>query len=759
MQKPHTCHIGQYFLLLLGLLIAITTTALADADFTPQFQPTLKISRANSPIEINGELDDPAWKTASKAANFAERSPGDNVAPEVATEAYVTYDAANLYIAFVCHDDPSTLRATMSQRDQFSGDDAVIVLIDTYGKATQAYEFWSNPYGVQKDCQWSSIIGEDYGYDLIWKSAAQITDSGYQVEMAIPFGAIRFPDRDVQNWKFDLWRIRPRGSYYQYSWSANNRSDQCWVCQWGTVEGIRSVHPGRGVEVMPTWVASQSSRLADLRDPDSPFKNGDPKGEPSLTAKYSLSSDATVEAALNPDFSQIEADARQIDVNTTIALFYPERRPFFQEGSDIFQTLFNSFYTRTVNDPEYAAKFTARKSDMHIGVISALDDNSPYVIPLTEGTIIVNTGKSLVNVARATHNLGANSQIGAIITDRRYDGGGYGTIMALDGDIRLSQNYRIDGQFLYSLTGEPGELGPTDWLQGTTFNDGKHTLAFDGEEYQGAAFISRFRRNGRHWNFFVDYNQVAPDYRTQTGYDPWVDYRSASAYTGYTFYIQSGLFERITPQLYTDGRWRFDGDQWWNNFQASVSARLRFAQTQINTNYHVGNENWSGVSFDNLQSVFVSVDSRPLSQMGFGFNIRRGQGVAFATLDKGNEISVGGYLDLKPIDRIRIEPNISYARSTHVDTDAELYKQTVTRTRLRYQASRALSLRLVVQYDDYRRAWNIDPLFTYRISPFSVAYIGSTYDYQDFSVNTNEPSRWDLQSRQFFMKLQYLFQI
>ena len=178
MQKPHNYRIGQHALLLLGLLIAISATALANAEFTPQFKPTLKITRANSAIDVDGQLDDRAWQTASAITQFSERQPGDNTRPEVHTAAWVTYDASNLYVAFVCLDDPSTLRATMSQRDQFSGDDAVIVLIDTYGKATQAYEFWSNPHGVQKDCQWSSIIGEDYSYDLIWKSAAQITDSG-----------------------------------------------------------------------------------------------------------------------------------------------------------------------------------------------------------------------------------------------------------------------------------------------------------------------------------------------------------------------------------------------------------------------------------------------------------------------------------------------------------------------------------------------------------------------------------------------------
>ena len=117
---------------------------------------------------------------------------------------YITYDNENLYVAFDCHDDPADIRATMCQRDQFYGDDAVCLLIDTYGDAAWAYEFFVNPYGVQKDYLWSSIGGEDRGYDLIWESAAQITETGYQVEMAIPFASLRFPNKDVQSWKMDF---------------------------------------------------------------------------------------------------------------------------------------------------------------------------------------------------------------------------------------------------------------------------------------------------------------------------------------------------------------------------------------------------------------------------------------------------------------------------------------------------------------------------------------------------------------------------
>jgi hypothetical protein len=735
---------------------------LATKNWEPVFNPKLTIERTSEAISIDGSLDDAGWRTASRTDMFVERYPGDMIEPDVKTEAYVTYDDDHLYVAFFCHDDPDAIRATMCQRDQFGSDDAVVLLIDTYGDASWAYEFFVNPYGVQKDRLWSSVGGEDVSFDLIWQSAAQITDSGYQVEIAVPFASMRFPNQDVQNWKIDFWRNRPRESFKQYSWAAYDRNEQCWPCQWGTVEGISDVRPGKGLEIMPALVASQHSGLVDSRNPDSHFADHVGDGELSLGAKYAVSSDVTIEAALNPDFSQIEADAAQIDVNTTIALLFPERRPFFQEGSDIFRTLFNSFYTRTVYDPSLAVKLTGRMDKTSIGFFSAIDENSPYMIPLNEASIVVNTGQSVVNVLRASRRVGDNSQVGLMVSDRRFEDDGSGTVFAIDGDIRLSRNYSIDGQFLISHTQEANEAGETDGLQGYTFDNGSKTLIFDGESFYGGAFIARFKRSARHWNFILGYNQVDPSYRTQTGYDPWVNYRNLTLNSWYEIRPEKTVFQSITPSGYVHEKWDYDGVRKTNESGFNLDAQTRVAQTSFNIGFNRSDEVWSGVDFDHLWSVNFGVYGRPSSMLGFSLNGRKGVGIARFDGAKGNETGFYASLDLKPIDRLIIEPTFNYLRSTDTKTDEELFSQYIARARVSLQANRELSLRLVVQYNDGRKAWNIDPLITYRISPFSVFYVGSTYDYREYdrftSSGTQYGSHWDLNSRRFFMKLQYLFQ-
>ena len=765
---------------LIGVLF-LSLPVSADDAFTPVYKPTMDVGAASGKINVDGRLGDEGWKNARRVTTFVEREPGDQTKPAVKTEAYITYDEDNLYIAFVCHDDPTQIRATMCQRDQFFDDDAVSVSLDTYNDASRAYMFYVNPYGIQKDGLWSSIsmFGINYGIDLIWNSSAQVTEKGYQVEIGIPFASIRFPDRDSQTWKVDLRRIRPRESNFTYASSALDRNEQCWPCQWSTITGVKSVKPGKGIEVLPTYVAHQSGQLPS---PNDEFDNGDVKGEPSLMGKYAISSDITLEGTMNPDFSQIEADAARIDVNSTFAQFFPERRPFFQEGSDIFMTLFNSYYTRTIWDPQYATKFTVRKNRTTFGFVSALDENSPYLIPLEDGSIDLNAGQSVVNVIRGARSFGQDSRLGFMVTDRRFKKDGFGTTVALDGDLRLSQTYSVDGQFVYSFTGEPNDTALSlsnnspdeknfirSQMHGTNFSKDKYTTQFDGEKYQGYAFISRFMRNSRHLNFVLDHDVVGPAYRTEVGFDPVNNHRTVSFNSSYLIFPKGTIFERITPQFGSFNRWSWDGPKKFQNISVSISGRLRYAQSVILVNFDHGLERYANVEFRDMSGIDLNFNTRPSDQFGFFMGLHYGDRISYSHVAVGNQFGADLSLALKPISRITIEPDFNYVSSKNPETDGEFFRQMIMRTRLQLQVNRELSLRVVLQYNDFRipdyhvssKRWDIDPLITYRLSSFSVFYIGSTnnfnhYDYVD--VNSVNQSDWKLRRRQFFMKLQYLFQ-
>ncbi len=762
-------------LILLGVTVLVATAEAYQANILPE----LDTDQTTAEISVDGRLDDPGWHNAGRAGNFTERWPGDNLEPLVETTAWLTYDQDNLYIAFECIDDPAALRATMSQRDEYGDDDAVGVLIDTYGDATWAYEFYVNPYGIQRDNMWTSVHGTDQGFDMIWHSAARVTDEGYVVEMAIPLSGMRFPDGEEQQWRVDFRRIHPRESERTYAWAARDRDEQCQPCQWGVVNGIAGVRPGRGLELLPSFIGYRTGQISDWTNADSDFTNNAVKQEASLGIKYSLSSDLTVEGAINPDFSQIEADADQIDVNTTIVQRFPERRPFFQEGSDLFQTHFNAFYTRMVNDPELAAKATARLENTSFAYMLARDEHSPYIAPAEEQSHTASLGRSTVQVLRGLHSFGTGQQLGLMATDRRYDDGGVGTILSGDFDLRLSQTYSWVGQLVWSHTEEPEGVMLSD--SGATFDDGKYTIDLDGESYQGLAYITELRRRGRHWNLTLDYNQLDARYRTQTGYDPWNDQRNAFVWTGYNFYPEDGLVERVQTSLFANARWNMAGDNKWRNINPQISLNLRKAQTWIGMGYRAGEESWFGTRYEGLWRAYFDVFTRPFEDFGLYFGVRRAHGPALAVGSLGEETGLSLRCDYKPWDRLIIEPTFDWIRSESVDTGELLFEQSIVRARVRFQASPRLSLRLVVQHNatthplwreealagnfpTYHRyfgnKWEIDPLVTYRINSFSVFYLGSTHDWRDFnSADDGMPGNFVMTDRQYFTKLQYLFQM
>ncbi len=744
------------------LVLAFSSSLVTASSLTdPIFSPELALRSASAEIKVDGRINDSGWQQASVIDRFVEIRPGNNTAPEVETKVWATFDNHNIYVAFLCKDDPSAVRSTLCQRDQPSGDDMVMIALDTYGNGTWAYELMVNPHGVQRDQLWSISSQTDIGFDLVWQSAAMRTDSGYQVEIAIPFASLRFPDADQQSWKIDFRRVRPRETTKQYAWSAVDRNQQCYPCQFGTVSGIEHVSSGRGIELLPAFVGYRTGERESL----SSFRDHDAKGEMSLSGKFTTTSDITIEAAVNPDFSQIESDAGQIDVNSTVALLYPERRPFFNEGSDIFQTLFNSFYTRTVADPSFAAKITGRLPKTRFGLLSAVDENSPYLIPVGEFSLpTLNSGRSYVNVLRGTQTLGNGSQVGVMLTDRRFRHDGSGNILSGDYVLRLAQKYVIDGQYLLSHTAEMNEPSLTERFNGITFDHDKYTVDFDGESYWGTAFIQRIGRYSEHWNLTFDYNQVSPSYRTHTGYDPVNDHRSASSYGSVTARPKGGMFETIQPGFFVFRRWNFDGGRLQETNALNLFMGFRFAQSSVFMAYRDIFESFAGYDIDGLHALVGQFSIRPHKRIAADLSINAGTAVThfLAVPEKADELIAEVGLSLKPIDRLTIESGTSYYAISDRAEDTAYFDGYITRTRFQYQIAKELSIRLVAQYNDFSKVWSVDPLFTYRLSPFSVFYAGSTMDYADWSDNPNDPNakyEWKLAQRQFFMKLQYLFQI
>lgn len=721
--------------------------------FQPRIKPTLEIRKAAGRIEVDGKLEEAGWRGAARATGFTEYNPKEGVKPPVESEVWVTYDEENLYLAFIAKDQPGTIRASLTDRDRMWSDDYFGILLDTYGDASWAYFIFANPRGVQGDTRFATASGEDDSFDIIYSSEASITADGYVIEMAIPFSSLRFPDRPTQTWRATFWRTRPRASREQHSWAAISRNDPCFLCQYGTLTGIEGVKPGGRLELLPTVVASQSGSRTTPSDPTSAFKNGSVDADASLGLRYSFPSGLTAEATINPDFSQVESDVAQVDVNTTFALFFPERRPFFQEGSDLFSSNVTAVYTRSINDPQMAVKLIKRQGRTTIAYLGARDAHSPLLLPFEERSFTGVAGKSLSNIARVRRTFGRESWIGALVTDRRLEDGGSGTLAGIDGVFRFGEHYRLEYNLVGSRTVEPDDPSLTPGLAGVTFDRGGHTAVFDGESFSGYAQYTSFERDARTWSFDFDYWAYSPTFRAANGFESRNDYRRVSMYQDLTFRPKTGFITRINPNVYVQSAWNFDGVRKAQSAEGRISADLK-GQTFASIRYFVGRERFRDIEFDGIHrwsAVLESNFSRALTLGGFighGESIARNRNPAI--LGTGTDIEL--WATLRPTGQLSISPSFVYSELNEPNGGPELFNGYILRTRADLQFTREFFLRLVVQYNDFGKSLDVEPLLTYKVNPFTLFYVGSTYAFQDY--DQPDTGLTSVQ-RQYFAKIQY----
>lgn len=735
-----------------GVRLDEETTAPA---FVPKVEPEVFVERRQRAIDVDGVLDEDAWCTATLITGFTEVQPGDQTQPPVRTEVRVTHDDSHLYLAFLARDDePSAIRASLRNRDEIFSDDWVGVILDPYGDAAQAYEIFANPLGIQGDLLMANG-NEDIGFDLVYRSEGQVTEDGYQVEMAIPFSSLRFPDRPVQQWRATFIRTRPRSSREQYSWASVDRDDPCFMCQFGTLAGIEGVEPGTNLDLLPAVVGSHAGALADSEVPASGFENGRVRAEPSLSMRYNVTPSLSAEATVNPDFSQVESDAAQIDVNSTFALSFPERRPFFQEGSDLFDTWMDIVYTRSINNPLAATKLTGRAGRTSVAYLGAMDEDTPLLLPFKERSAIADAGRSFSNILRARRTFGESSFVGATLTDRRLFDGGYGSLGSLDMRWQFWTNYRLETQVALSNTQEPEDLAVSEENEVAAFDDGAYTAALDGERFTGDGVFVSFDRNARHWSFDLAYEGYSPTFRTDNGFVTGNDFRRFRLWQGVMFYPENAWIERIQPGMFARTDYDFGGEKRKDFAEVSLWGRLK-GQTYVFASYGVGRECFRGVFFERLSDWNLNVNSQFSDVLTGGFYVGGGRSIFRSDMpEPGLRRNVSVWATIKPLQRFVIQPEVDYSAMHDQATGETFFQGYIVRTKFSFQFARALSLRLVTQYNDFDRAFDVEPLLQYQVNPFTVFYIGSTHDYNRFEP----PHGWTQARRQFFFKFQYLFRV
>ena len=738
-------------LTLIGLGILSVGSILQAEAMDVLENPILEINRVHNAIKIDGNLTELEWGKVKGTDYFLEIEPGENTTPAEKTEVKVAYDDQNLYVAFWAFADPMDIRASYQSRDRAWMDDFVAIFLDTYGDANAGTMIGANPYGIQLDAKNNGGGDDDPTFDLVYESKGKITDEGYQVEMAIPFSSLSFPDREVQEWKVGFYRSLPRENRSQIVWGGFDRTNPCFLCQMGTLKGIQGITQGGSFEFLPAIVGSQISEL----DQNNILQKGTALGQASLGVKYSLSSDQVAEFTINPDYSQVEADEEQVDVNTTFALFFPEKRPFFNAGNDLIDTWINAIYTRSINNPIASGRMINRGQKNSWYLLSAMDENSPYIIPGEEQSFSLLGGRSISNIFRFRRTLEEASHFGILATDRRMvNNDGSGSVVGFDTRYKFNKTYQMEFQTLFSKTQEPSD---SLLVNNSTFGD-NNTFTFDGESFVGNAFELEFRRETEHWGLETGYDHKTPAFRAENGFISNNNNRRIYLQS-YWVYTPDKMISKVMGGFHSGIESNFDG-QIKTRYTSFFGNVMLPRQTRLSANITaIPYNNFKNTDLTGLWKIRLRINSNYNKILSFGGSFGKSlEKVTFLDVpEKGRSNSFSLWTDLKVSSRMQFSVFSEFQKMTTRDRKEEYYSGYLAGTRVNYQLNQAVSIRLYGQYNDFSQTFQLQPLVSYQPSPFTIFYIGSTTNQIADNLSIGSLQESQINDRQLFLKFQYLF--
>jgi len=751
----------------LGLALA-AGVALGQAEPGPAPPPPITVPRLTSPITIDGSLGDPGWQEAAVIEDFWEANPGDNVPPKVKTVVRVAYDDRFFYLGIRCFDEGSRVRAPYVERDQVLGtDDNVAIFLDTRNDRRSAMEFRVNPRGIQGDAMWNDANqNEDFSPDFFYDTEARVDAEGWTAEVRIPFSTLRYPNAEHQTWGILIWRNYPRDFRYGIYSSPLPRGSNCLICHMRELTGLDGLPTGSHYVIAPYVTAKEDGVPRDPTDPDSRFFNAPIEPDGGGDIKWIPNQNTAVDATINPDFSQVESDTAQIATNTRFALFFPEKRPFFLEGVDLFSTPIQAVYTRTFTSPRWGLRGTGKIDDSSYTVLVGQDrGGGSVIIPGPQFSLFAPQDfRSFVGIGRLRHDLGS-SFVGLLATDREISGGGHNRVLGPDFQWAIGAADKITGQFLYSDSQNPDR---PDLFAGWT-----------GQDLSGHALDLEWRRDTRTYYASLIYRDVSDEFRADDGFVPQVGYREGKGEGGPRFYPSSGLFNFLQPRA---------GLDYFEDREGRLLSRRIYPGVDFQGVHNLAG--FVGVNVDTVRvgeellhataaTFQVQIDpSRRFTRIGVTGSV--GEQIDFDNAREGTGADLSFNAIFHPTDHLELTP-IYNRRWLDVPTDsggkARLFTATVARLKATYVFNAFLFVRVIGQWVETVR----DPalytfpvaaregffdgsvLLAYRLNWQTVAYLGygdSRELVPPGGVVAPRPEDYRLapSHRQFFLKLSYAFQ-
>ncbi len=801
-------------------------TGKAALTLPPEKANPVKLILFAKPPTIDGKLDDEVWKTAVVLKDFYQIQPGDNLIPENRTEVRLGYDARFLYIAFHCFDDPAKVRANIPKRDNIWDDDYVGILFDTFNDQRRAYEFDFNPLGVQADGIWTEGQGEDFSLDLVMESKGILTEDGYTIEIAIPFKSLRYVAGKDKLWGIHFWRRTKRFNNSLDMWIPMDRDKNSWLAQAGHLTGLEGLSTERTLELIPSLTVSETGKrksalpfnsLAGTADPGR-FVNEPVKLDPGLTGKYTLTPTVTLDFTLNPDFAQVESDQLVVTANQRFPIFFEEKRPFFLEGIDIFNTQISAVHTRAIIDPDYAVKLTGKVDRNTFGVLLASDNApgnfseddrmNPNVFPGIQRFVDKNAS---VGILRLKRDVGkSDSFIGFLTTYYRFVDK-YNEVGGFDGRFRIDKQttfgWQVLGmhsrhQFFFPEEGEVRDSKQNGFIYNINYNQsGRHF----GQEFSMVGRTRYYvldvgfnrRPNTNNPNWFIRYNSEPNakakliSWRVYTDFNANFDWHGRSQNFNNETQLQIQLrkqtyfgvgtdkgYERVFESEFgpkrqpgtncvVENTCTFAGD---DNERSSPSTGVYFfggsvPSKKYNFNFLV-NRVWGALDFD-----FGAGPKFPrVSPPALAAQVARESGecdtlplpaICRAPQDPGPgdfwHFDAG--LTYQPTSAINARLSYTKERLTRYDTGRVAFDENIVSLRTTYQFTRFLFARGRIDYDSLGSNYKGQFLLGWTPNPGTAFYAGYN---DDLNRNGFSPFTGRLEpglrrnGRTFFIKLSYL---
>ena len=722
--------------------------AARPAAATPTGRLTATAVRAPQPPAIDGRLDDAIWRSATRIDKFVQERPVEGAAATEQTEVLISYDSTNLYFGIYAHySDPSLIRANRVDRDKTDEDDTVTVTFDPFLDQQLGYSFSVNGYGVQGDSvikpqagpggnsSASSGATGDITWNALFASSGQLVADGWTAELAIPFKSLRYPARgngQPHRWGFQIERqIRTKNEVVD--WAPISRSVSSFMRQMGVLDGMTNLSTSRNFELLPTFTAVHGGSLNTTTGQYTSAH--DEQG--GVGIKFGLTPNLTFDFTFNPDFSTIESDTQQIEINQRYPIQYAELRPFFLEGYDNIRVggPATFIHTRTIVDPQWGAKLTGKVGKTTLGLLAANDEAPGKVDDVRDPAF---HKSAQVIVGRVRYDYRPESSVGTLFTNREFLNG-YSRMIGLDAPLRFG-----GGAYLVRYTG---------------FYSDRRGL--DGVRKRGNMYEILFRKDGRHLTYsFVNY-QFSPGYGTELGFIRRVDQRQVDGRVSYRWFPENWI-RNWGPDISYDRNYDYAGTL--QNTGPSTGVTFQFANNiNLTTTVTHDLERYREVDFTKNR-VTVSGGINMSRRVSFTGSFSNGDEIRFTSNPYlGSSAVYSLSTTLRPFARFQSVIKLSTSRFQDVRNDSTVFNVKILRAQTTYQFTPRLLIRNITEFNEglganHTMFQNI--LVTYRVNSGTAFYVGydDRYRHGD-AINPKlfPDSAYERTSRAIFTKVQYLF--